>query len=150
MKKSLIMLTALTLCAGCKENDVNDARVDELMSKMTLSEKIGQLNQFVPTNSVVTGPDGSPVDVKSVIKEGQCGSLLNVSSPEELIEFQRLAVDSSRLGIPILFGHDIIHGARTGFPENLGISCSWDTEAAETVARISAAEASAFGIAWTF
>lgn len=75
MKKSLIMAAALalTLCAGCKEKNVNDARVDELMSKMTLAEKIGQLNQFVPTSSVVTGPDGSPVDVKSVIKEGQCG-----------------------------------------------------------------------------
>lgn len=141
---------ALTLCAGCKEKNGNDARVDELMSKMTLAEKIGQLNQFVPTNSVVTGPDGSPVDVNRVIKEGQCGSLLNVWKPEEIIELQRLAVDSSRLGIPILFGHDIIHGARTGFPENLGISCSWDPKAAETVARISAAEASAFGIAWTF
>lgn len=152
MKKSLIIAIALalTLCAGCKEKNVNDARVDELMSKMTLAEKIGQLNQFVPTNSVVTGPDGSPVDVNRVIKEGQCGSLLNVWKPEEIIELQRLAVDSSRLGIPILFGHDIIHGARTGFPENLGISCSWDPKAAETVARISAAEASAFGIAWTF
>ena len=101
MKKSLIMATALalTLCAGCKEKNVNDARVDELMSKMTLAEKIGQLNQFVPTNSVVTGPDGSPVDVNRVIKEGQCGSLLNVWKPEEIIELQRLAVDSSRLGI---------------------------------------------------
>lgn len=82
MKKSLIIATALALCAGCKEKNVNDARVDELMSKMTLAEKIGQLNQFVPTNSVVTGPDGSPVDVNRVIKEGQCGSLLNVWKPE--------------------------------------------------------------------
>lgn len=150
MKKTLLILTALALCAGCKEKDANDARVDKLMAKMTLAEKIGQLNQFVPTNADVTGPDGSPVDVKRVIKEGMCGSLLNVWKPEEIIEYQRLAVDSSRLGIPILFGHDIIHGARTGFPENLGISCSWDTEAAEKVARISAAEASAFGLAWTF
>ena len=150
MKKTLLIITALALCAGCKEKDANDARVDKLMAKMTLAEKIGQLNQFVPTNAAVTGPDGSPVDVKIVIKEGRCGSLLNVWKPEEIIEYQRLAVDSSRLGIPILFGHDIIHGARTGFPENLGISCSWDTEAAEKVARISAAEASAFGLAWTF
>lgn len=150
MKKTLLILTALALCAGCKEKDANDARVDKLMAKMTLAEKIGQLNQFVPTNADVTGPDGSPVDVKRVIKEGRCGSLLNVWKPEEIIEYQRLAVDSSRLGIPILFGHDIIHGARTGFPENLGISCSWDTEAAEKVARVSAAEASAFGLAWTF
>ena len=81
---------ALTLCAGCKEKNVNDARVDELMSKMTLAEKIGQLNQFVPTNSVVTGPDGSPVDVNRVIKEGQCGSLLNVWNPEEIIELRVL------------------------------------------------------------
>ena len=145
------MTAAVTIMTGCTEKrDVNEVRAEKLMAKMTLAEKIGQLSQFVPNNSIVTGPDGSPVNVKDVIKEGMCGSMLNVRTPEALIEYQKLAIDSSRLGIPILFGHDIIHGARTTFPENIGISCSWDPEMAEEVARISAAEAAAFGIAWTF
>ena len=152
MKKTLLLMTAaVTIMTGCTEKrDVNEVRAEKLMAKMTLAEKIGQLSQFVPNNSIVTGPDGSPVNVKDVIKEGMCGSMLNVRTPEALIEYQKLAIDSSRLGIPILFGHDIIHGARTTFPENIGISCSWDPEMAEEVARISAAEAAAFGIAWTF
>ena len=145
------MTAAVTIMTGCTEKrDVNEVRAEKLMANMTLAEKIGQLSQFVPNNSIVTGPDGSPVNVKDVIKEGMCGSMLNVRTPEALIEYQKLAIDSSRLGIPILFGHDIIHGARTTFPENIGISCSWDPEMAEEVARISAAEAAAFGIAWTF
>ena len=119
------MSMAAVLAAGCKENkDADVVRAEKLMAKMTLAEKIGQLNQFVPENSVVTGPDGSPVEVRNVIKDGRCGSMLNVWSPKELIEYQKLAVDSSRLGIPILFGHDIIHGCRTTFPENIGISCT--------------------------
>ena len=145
------MSMAAVLAVGCKENkDADVVRAEKLMAKMTLAEKIGQLNQFVPKNSVVTGPDGSPVEVRNVIKDGRCGSMLNVWSPKELIEYQKLAVDSSRLGIPILFGRDIIHGCRTTFPENIGISCTWDREMTEEVARISAAEATAFGIAWTF
>ena len=152
MKKTLLLMTAVALMAvGCTEKkDADELRAEKLMAKMTLAEKIGQLNQFVPKNSIVTGPDGSPVDVKNVIKEGMCGSMLNVWSPKEIIEYQKLAVDSSRLGIPILFGHDIIHGCRTTFPENIGISCSWDPAMTEEVARISAAEATAFGLAWTF
>ena len=152
MKKTLLLMTAVALMAvGCTEKrDADELRAEKLMAKMTLAEKIGQLSQFVPKNSIVTGPDGSPVDVKNVIKEGMCGSMLNVWSPKEIIEYQKLAVDSSRLGIPILFGHDIIHGCRTTFPENIGISCSWDPAMTEEVARISAAEATAFGLAWTF
>ena len=152
MKKALLLMTAVALLAvGCTEKrDADELRAEKLMAKMTLAEKIGQLSQFVPKNSIVTGPDGSPVDVKNVIKEGMCGSMLNVWSPKEIIEYQKLAVDSSRLGIPILFGHDIIHGCRTTFPENIGISCSWDPAMTEEVARISAAEATAFGLAWTF
>ena len=153
MKKTLLLMTAAALlAAGCSQEkkDSDVLRAEELMKKMTLAEKIGQLNQLVPNNSVVTGPDGSPVNVKDVIKSGMCGSMLNVKTPEGIIEYQKLAVDSTRLGIPILFGHDIIHGARTGFPENLGISCSWDPQLTQEVARISAAEAASFGIAWTF
>ena len=152
MKKTLLLMTAVvTMMVGCTgKKDADEVRAEKLMAKMTLAEKIGQLSQFVPNNSVVTGPDGSPVDVRNVIKEGMCGSMLNVGTPEALIEYQKLAVDSSRLGIPILFGHDIIHGCRTTFPENIGISCTWDPAMTEKVARISAAEATAFGIAWTF
>ena len=149
--KTLFLVGLVCFISGCAERkDSDESRAEELMSKMTLAEKIGQLCQFVPANAVVTGPDGSPVDTRSVIKKGMCGSMLNIWNPDELIEYQKLAVDSSRLGIPILFGHDLIHGTRTGFPENLGISCTWSPELAEKVARISAAEATAFGIAWTF
>lgn len=152
MRKNLpAVLAVLLAVAACAEKkDPNEVRVDKLMSKMTLTEKIGQLCQFVPGNGVVTGPGGNDVRIEQVIKDGSCGSLFNVKSPEEIIRYQRLAVDSSRLGIPILFGHDIIHGARITFPENIGVSCSWDPGMAEKVARVSAEEASAYGIAWTF
>ena len=73
------MSMAAVLAAGCKENkDADVVRAEKLMAKMTLAEKIGQLNQFVRENSVVTGPDGSPVEVRNVIKDGRCGSMLNV------------------------------------------------------------------------
>lgn len=152
MRKNLpVALAVLLAVASCTvKNDPDEVRVDKLMSKMTLTEKIGQLCQFVPGNGVVTGPGGNDVRIEQVIKDGNCGSLFNVKSPEEIIRYQRLAVDSSRLGIPILFGHDIIHGARITFPENIGVSCSWDPGMTEKVARVSAEEASAYGIAWTF
>ncbi len=152
MRNNLLAVFAAMLSAvACTaQKDADEARIDELMSRMTLTEKIGQLCQFVPGNGVVTGPGGTEINIEQVIKDGNCGSMLNAKSPEDIIRYQKLAVDSSRLGIPILFGHDIIHGARITFPENIGISCSWDPEMAEKVARVSAEEASSYGIAWTF
>ncbi len=150
----LVALPTSTLVAANTPKDKTDKeimrKVDALMKKMTLREKIGQLIQLRPSEGDITGPDGEQLKVEDFIREGCCGSLLSVASPDEIMRFQRLAVDSSRLGIPLLFGHDVIHGCRIIFPENLGVSASWDVEAAERLARVSAEEAAAFGIAWTF
>lgn len=125
-------------------------RVETLMKKMTLREKLGQLTQLRPSTGTVTGPSGEPMVVEDFIREGCCGSLLSVRKSEDITRYQRIAVDSSRLGIPLLFGKDIIHGCRIVFPENLGLSSSWDMDVIEKSARIAAAESAAYGIAWTF
>ncbi|MBQ7195010.1 MAG: glycoside hydrolase family 3 C-terminal domain-containing protein [Bacteroidales bacterium] len=117
---------------------------------MTLSEKIGQMNQIASSTGAITGPMSERLSCDEAVKKGWCGSILGIKDPAEIERLQHLAVDSSRLGIPILFGHDIIHGCRTIFPENIGISCSWDLDAVERFARIAASEAAAFGVAWTF
>lgn len=150
MKKFLTFLAAALTIAACSPKDENEAKAEKLMRQMTLQEKIGQLAQFVSKNGTVTGPDGSFEDVETLIKEGRCGSMLSVRTQDELLRFQKLAVDSSRLGIPLLFGYDYIHGTRTTFPENIGMSCSWDPAIVEESARIAAKEAAAFGYAWTF
>lgn len=155
MKKitfAALLAASLLFFAGCSQSpkDPDEVRAEKLMAKMTLSEKIGQLCQFNLSRGAVTGPEGSKVDLEQVIKDGGCGSMLSIYSPEDVIKFQELAVDSSRLGIPILFGFDIIHGARITFPENIGVSCTWDPSMAEKMARVSAVEAAEYGIAWTF
>ena len=96
--------------------------MDDLMSRMTLRENLGQMSQFVPQTGVVTGPEGEPVDLFALMRSGEVGSILNVKTPEEIESLQRFAVDSSRLGIPVLFGHDVIHGCKVLFPINLA-SC---------------------------
>ncbi len=123
---------------------------DKLVKKMTLREKIGQLQQFVPKKGVVTGPDGGVENIEESIRQGIVGSFLNLRSTKRMHELQRIAVKESRLGIPLIFGFDIIHGCRIIFPENLAMSCSWDVEAIERSARIAAAETAAIGIHWTF
>lgn len=143
------IVLALLGVAGCGKTEA-DKFVDDLMSRMTLREKLGQMSQFVPKTGVVTGPEGGKMDLHSLIKAGEVGSVLNVKTPEEIEMLQRMAVDSSRLGIPIIFGHDIIHGCKVIFPINLGCACTWDIDAIRESARIAAAEASAMGIAWTF
>lgn len=143
------IVLALLGVGGCGKTEA-DKFVDDLMSRMTLREKLGQMSQFVPKTGVVTGPEGGKMDLHSLIKAGEVGSVLNVKTPEEIEMLQRMAVDSSRLGIPIIFGHDIIHGCKVIFPINLGCACTWDIDAIRESARIAAAEASAMGIAWTF
>lgn len=125
-----------------------DKFIDDLMSRMTLEEKIGQLN-LIPGGDAFTG-EYAGSDLGKAIASGQAGAILNVKGAESIRGLQELAVNKSRLGIPILAGLDVIHGYETMFPIPLALAASWDTEAAETVARISAREASAAGICWTF
>jgi len=118
------------------------------MGKMTLQEKIGQLNLPV-SGEIVTGQAKSS-DVAGKIRKGQVGGLFNVKGVENIREVQKIAVEQSRLKIPLLFGMDVIHGYETVFPIPLALSCSWDMEAIKESARIAAKESSADGICWTF
>ncbi|MCX8532640.1 beta-glucosidase BglX [Chryseobacterium luquanense] len=126
-----------------------DQKVSDLLSKMTLEEKIGQLVQYSGFE-YATGPQNSnSSNVLNEIKIGKVGSMLNVAGAEETRKFQELAL-KSRLKIPMLFGQDVIHGYRTTFPVNLGQAASWDLNLIEKSERIAATEASAYGIHWTF
>ena len=125
-----------------------DLFITQLMRKMTLDEKIGQLN-LPAAGDVVTGQAESS-DIARKIKEGKVGGLFNIKGVSKIREVQRLAVEESRLGIPLLFGMDVIHGYETVFPIPLGLSCCWDMQTIENSARVAAIEASADGICWTF
>lgn len=126
-----------------------DQKVSELLSKMTLEEKVGQLVQYSGFE-YATGPQNSnSANVLNEIKQGKVGSMLNVAGAEETRKFQELAL-KSRLKIPLLFGLDVIHGYRTTFPVNIGQAASWDLSLIEKSERIAATEASAYGIHWTF
>jgi len=124
------------------------AFVDALMKKMTLEEKIGQLN-LPGSGDIVTGQAANS-DIGKKIEHGQLGGLFNIKSVARIKEVQRLAVEKSRLHIPLLFGMDVIHGYETEFPIPLALSCTWNMNAIERSARIAATEASADGICWTF
>jgi len=123
-------------------------RVDTLLKKMTLEEKIGQLVQF--SAGFATGPGASNLRWDDLVAKGQVGSFLNVVGAEATNHYQHIAMEKTRLRIPILFGLDVIHGHRTTFPAPLALAASWDPAAMEKVARISAEEARADGIAWAF
>lgn len=125
-----------------------ETKVDSLMNLMTLKEKIGQTVMY-SGGWTVTGPTIS-VNNKKYIKEGSVGAMLNVYSVKGTMDLQKLAVEETRLGIPLLFGYDVIHGFRTIFPINLGLAASWDLEDIEKGSQIAAEEASAEGIHWTF
>lgn len=122
--------------------------IGDLMSKMTLEEKIGQMSLF-SSDWDVTGPTLRE-DYKEDIKAGSVGAVFNAYTAKYTRELQRIAVEETRLGIPLLFGYDVIHGHRTIFPIPLGEAASWDMAAIEKGAKVAAAEASAEGIHWTF
>src|SRR5690349_22784404 len=117
-----------------------ESRVNALLSQMTLAEKVGQLNQVNFHNR------GIDTDIAA----GRVGSILNATGVEQVNQLQRIAVEKSRLHIPILFGYDVIHGYRTIFPIPLAIASSWDPAMTELSARVAAKEASAAGVRWTF
>jgi len=125
-----------------------DAYVNTLLGKMTLDEKLGQLN-LPGAGDITTGQAGNS-GIAQKIKEGKVGGLFNIKSLSKIRDVQKIAVEQSRLKIPLLFGMDVIHGYETVFPIPLGLSCSWDMDAVEQSARIAATEASADGICWTF
>lgn len=122
--------------------------ITELMSKMTLDEKLGQLN--LPTSGDITTGAAVSSNVAKNIEEGKVGGLFNIKSVQKIKEVQKIAVEKSRLKIPLLFGMDVIHGYETTFPIPLGLSCTWDMKLIERSAQIAAQEASADGINWTF
>jgi beta-glucosidase len=125
------------------------ARAATLLSRMTLAEKIGQMSQF-SDGGVVTGPGGTPVNLDEAVTQGNVGSVLNAVGLERIRELQRKAVEESRLGIPLLFGLDVIHGYKTIFPIPLAEACSWNLDAMQRSAHIAATEAAADGQHWTF
>ena len=146
---AVITASAFTAMAAPQaDKDKMDQFIDNLMGKMTLQEKIGQLNLPV-SGEIVTGQAKSS-DVAGKIRKGQVGGLFNVKGVENIREVQKIAVEQSRLKIPLLFGVDVIHGYETVFPIPLALSCSWDMEAIKESARIAAKESSADGICWTF
>src|SRR5579859_4696073 len=125
-----------------------ETRVEELLKKMTIEEKVGQLVQY--SAGQPTGPGTGRTDYADMLAKGEIGGLFNIVTAKESNAFQRIAVEKSRLHIPILFGLDVIHGFRTEFPIPLGISATWDPQLAERSARVAAREASAAGVRWTF
>ena len=150
MKRTKILFLSLMAVLACSRQAGTttgstpevEARVDKLLSQMTLQEKIGQMNQISAGGDVAQYADA--------LRAGQIGSILNEVDPEKINEYQRLAVEESRLGIPLLVSRDVIHGFHTLFPIPLGLAATFDPELVEKGARIAAIEATAQGIRWTF
>lgn len=149
MKKAIFSaaLGLLSLSATAQDAAM-DKFVDDLMSRMTLEEKIGQLNLQV-AGDITTG-QAQDTQVAGLVKAGKMGGVFNLKGVEKIRELQKMAVEQSRMGIPLLVGMDVIHGYETIFPIPFALSCSWNMEAVAEAARIAAKEASADGINWVF
>lgn len=148
---SLIPLMILTTCTQKIDDPVKGDMttfIDGLMKRMTLQEKIGQLN-LPGSGDIITGQTSNS-DIGKRIKDGQVGGLLNIKSVDKIRDVQKVAVEESRLGIPLIFGMDVIHGYQTTFPIPLGLASSFDMALIEQSARVAAVEASADGICWAF
>lgn len=152
MNRILTTLVCLLLVwnapAQTSQNEQMTPFIDQLMKKMTLEEKIGQLN--LPSVGDFTTGQATSSNIAEKIRQGQVGGLFNIKGVTKVRDVQRIAVEESRLKIPLLFGMDVIHGYETAFPIPLGLSATWNMEAIEQSARIAAIEASADGICWTF
>lgn len=156
-KINIIISSVFTLlllsCTNTKINSgkhisIIDQKVDSILSLMTLEEKIGQLN-LPGSGDIITGQAKSS-NIAKKIEQGLVGGLFSIKTVSKIKDVQKLAVEKSRLGIPLIFGMDVIHGYETTFPIPLGLSCSWDMPMIEKTARIAAQEASADGLNWTF
>ncbi len=148
-KKVAMLIAVIFTSAMMAQNDERIPEVESLLEKMTIDEKIGQLNLLTPGGGVATGSVVSK-NVEAKIKAGNVGGLFGVASPEKMKMAQDLAVKETRLQIPLLFGSDVIHGYKTTFPIPLGLSSSWDMELIKKTAQIAAKEATADGINWNF
>ncbi|MBO4475271.1 MAG: glycoside hydrolase family 3 C-terminal domain-containing protein [Bacteroidales bacterium] len=147
---NLLLLAAILLAPGCngrKASSVGsdhsvEARVERLLSRMTLAEKIGQMNQV--------SAGGDVAGYAEALRNGQIGSILNEVDPVKINEFQRICMEESRLGIPLLVARDVIHGFHTVFPIPLGLAATFDPQLVEEGARVAAVEATSQGVRWTF
>ena len=151
MKKLIVIISFILLTKVCYGQNL-DQKIEDLLSQMSLTEKIGQMNQYNGFWNF-TGPQPISGDSKKKydqLRKGLVGSMLNVRGTENVKEVQRIAVEESRLGIPLLFGFDVIHGYKTQSPIPLAESASWDIDAIKRSARLAAKEASAAGLNWTF
>lgn len=146
----LLVMSAFVSCGDTSSTLSKDMqrKIDSLLNVMTLEEKVGQMVLFT-SDWDVTGPTMKS-DYLDDIRTGKCGNIFNAHTTGFVKEIQRVAVEESRLGIPVMFGYDVVHGHRTVFPISLGESCSWDMEAVEKSARVSAEEAAASGLNWTY
>lgn len=144
----LLLMIALKTRAQVSRDAKMNTFITTLMNKMTLEEKLGQLN--LPGAGDITTGQASNSDIGAKIKAGKVGGLFNIKSVSKIRSVQKIAVEESRLKIPMLFGMDVIHGYQTEFPIPIAMSCSWDMGLIEKSARIAAQEASADGICWTF
>lgn len=148
MKKNLVLPLLMVSAIALAQSKSIDQRVEDLLGKMTLEEKIGQLNQYTGDNTA-TGPLTINPNKEEEIKAGKIGSMLNILGADYTRGYQQLAMQS-RLKIPLLFGLDVVHGYKTTFPIPLAEAASWDLEAIELAARVAARETAASGIHWTF
>lgn len=149
MKKLFVLLALCVVSTNVvAQNKPMKEFVDELMSKMTLKEKLGQLN-LLPAGNITTGAAQNNPIVHQ-IKDGELGGVFNIKGLDEIRTLQEMAIKKSRLGIPLLVGMDVIHGYETIFPVPLALACSWNLEGIENSARVAALEASAEGVNWTY
>ena len=146
---AIALFSSLALIVLAQTGDTKmQTFISNLMAKMTLDEKLGQFN--LPGAGDITTGQARSSDIAKKIAAGKVGGLFNIKSVAKIREVQKIAVEQSRLKIPLIFGMDVIHGYETEFPIPLGLSCTWDMGEVEQSARIAAKEASADGICWTF
>lgn len=134
------IVLAFLMCNSSNQSDSTDTKVDGLIKRMTLDEKIGQLVQ----------KNGDQSNLDLLIEQGKVGSVLNLVNPADVNKVQRIAVEKSRLGIPLLIGRDVVHGFRTIFPIPLAQAASWNTDLVKQASRIAATEAASQGVRWSF
>ena len=134
-----VLVASAVLAVSCEEKSEMDRFIDDLMSQMTLEEKLGQLNLPSCPSEIVTGNEKCE-NILENIRDGKVGAILNTYGYDNIMPYQKAAVEESRLGIPLLTGLDVIHGHKTVFPIPLGLAATWNPDAIEDAARLAALE----------